>query len=1100
MTTGSISDRRQFAQERLAAMAEQPSAERDGELRRIAASVLGFSPTEVAVIAPAHPLLPQAATVLATLPNRYGPDYLAVHFDLSTRNSSDTRSYVTNAQVQAANAVAQQYARDEHYPLLVFTLPDNSGVQFVTGNPEPGNRYRLRDIARVTAYWHGQNRTALDCLENVGSAIANGGVPQQAFKNAFDVQPVTSEFFEDYKNAYETAVGQIAPLTGRPDAEQFTQTLFNRLLFVHFVSRKGWLQFKNDTDYLNALWSDYTKDEKNSNFYTAKLETLFFEGLNNPQYQDLNGGNKTTEKGIGIVPFLNGGLFDRTPLDDRAAAGEFAVPDDIIEHVITRLFNRYNFTVMEATPIDTEVAVDPEMLGKLFEETVNERHSNGAYYTPRPVVAFMCREAIKGYLEGRNIADLTPAAIEDLVDNANPQAVTVDQAREIANAVAAMKAVDPACGSGAFLLGMLQEILAVNGTIFAAAMQDPDSLYRQKLNIISNNIYGADKDALAVSTAMLRLWLSLAVDYDGLGTPDPLPNLDMKLIIGDAISGPNPEQKDFTLQEIEKSELQRNTAEYTTAHGSRKEDLKHRIEKDKADIGAKVGDAAPEGIVEWRIDFAEVILNGGFDIVVANPPYVRQEDIGRNKAALVNQYTGAVTARSDLYCYFYARGLQLLKDDGLHVFVCSNSWLDVGYGAKLQEYLLNNAHVQAVYESAVERQFATADINTIVSIIRKTNSPADGDTTKFVSLRSEFSAALADASARREIVRSRAALRAAGRDGNKHVGDKWGGKYLRAPDIYHAILDNHGDKLVRLGDVATVRFGIKTGANEFFYLTPERIAEFGIEPGYYLPVMTTPQESRRIAVDPTTLPKRLFMCHDDKDALKGTGALAYIQWGESQGYHKRTSVKSRKRWYDLGQWDASQLALNYVIDTTARTYYFQGGCLVPNVFHTVQSNANRPLQLCGALNSTLAQLIINLSGRANLGGGALKLELYELASLQLVNPTLLPEPHETIFNAADWDVLNPSAARRHIDAAVYDALGLTVGEREAVHAGMAELVSNRKRRAGSVSGAGGAGAKERQPFAMTINHSGLAPGATPENMKDIIFDQEDEEFLEKLSL
>lgn len=118
--------------------------------------------------------------------------------------------------------------------------------------------------------------------------------------------------------------------------------------------------------------------------------------------------------------------------------------------MITGLFNRYNFTVMEATPIDTEVAVDPEMLGKLFEETVNERHSNGAYYTPRPVVAFMCREAIKGYLEGRNIADLTPAAIADLVDNANPQAVTVAQALEIASAVKDMKAVDPACGSGAF--------------------------------------------------------------------------------------------------------------------------------------------------------------------------------------------------------------------------------------------------------------------------------------------------------------------------------------------------------------------------------------------------------------------------------------------------------------------------------------------------------------------------------------------------------------------------------------------------------------------------------------------------------------------------
>ncbi len=302
------------------------------------------------------------------------------------------------------------------------------------------------------------------------------------------------------------------------------------------------------------------------------------------------------------------------------------------------------------------------------------------------------------------------------------------------------------------------------------------------------------------------------------------------------------------------------------------------------------------------------------------------------------------------------------------------------------------------------------------------------------------------------MIRARAALRAAGMSGNKFAGDKWGGKYLRAPDIYHAIIHHYGAKLARLGDVATVRFGIKTGANDFFYLTPERIAEFGIAAEYCRPVMTTPQESRRIAVDPARLPKRLFMCHDDKE-LVGPGTLAYIRWGEEQGYHLRSSMRSRRRWYDLGERDTSQLATNYVIDSTARTYYFRDGCLVPNVFHTTQSKENQPLQLCGVLNSTLTQMVINLSGRANLGGGALKLEMFELENLTIVNPRLLPEPDETVFNAADWDVLAPSAARRQLDAAVFDALGLTAGEREAVYAGVNELVNNRRRRARSL-GAG----------------------------------------------
>ena len=367
----------------------------------------------------------------------------------------------------------------------------------------------------------------------------------------------------------------------------------------------------------------------------------------------------------------------------------------------------------------------------------------------------------------------------------------------------------------------------------------------------------------------------------------------------------------------------------------------------------------------------------GFDVVIANPPYVRQEDIGPKKAALTQQYTDAATARSDLYCYFYARALQLLRDGGMHVFVCSNSWLDVGYGAKLQEYLLNNAHIQAVCESAVERQFATADINTVITLIRK-GRPASDAETRFVSLRGEFDAALDDLQLRREIVRGQAALRAGATSGNKFVGDKWGGKYLRAPNIYHHILDNYGDKLVRLGDVATVRFGIKTGANDFFCLTPERIAEFNIEPEYCRPVMTTPQESRSIAVDPARLSKRLFLCHDDKDALAGTGALAYIEWGEAQGYHQRSSVKSRKRWYDLGKRETMRLAMNYLIDTTARTFLVEEGLLFGDNFQELRANGVSQTQLCAALNSTLSQMMFNIGGRANFDGGLMKIQTFEM--------------------------------------------------------------------------------------------------------------------------
>ena len=1032
-------------EERISRIFAATTGQQAAEIRGLFVEVLDFNTASGQVSlagAAGNASLPEAAERVAEM------DGFHVLFTALPPSNNDR---VRKAEVDAAaKVIADQLGEDL---LLVFTNSSANQLHiilpsFASARPTLRRMVVDRDLPR---------RTVVQQVSNIYWNWKASGSIRTALGEAFDVETVTRDFFRDYKAAYDAAVDRLAGAIYGQEAERFTQTLFNRLLFVHFVSRKGWLRLNGDADYLRALWQDYQANEKQTNFYAARLSPLFFAGLNNPRSTNLMHDNPVMYATIGDVPFLNGGLFEQTELDYRAERGEFAVPDSIVAPLLRHsnesdepgLLHHYNFTVMESTPFDVEVAVDPEMLGKLFEETVNERHSKGAYYTPRPVVSFMCREAIKGYLAGRDIPGLTPAQISTLVDQGDEQAIDQAQARPIADALAGMKAVDPACGSGAFLLGMLQEILSLNDSIFRAG-HTPESLYRQKLNIITNNIYGVDKDGLAVGTAMLRLWLSLAVDFEGKGVPDPLPNLDLKLVTGDSIAGPDPQQLDFTLQSIINTDLQEASAAYTTALGEEKQRLREQVDGIKTQLRANMQDAAPAGIVEWRIDFADVMLRGGFDVVIANPPYVRQEDIAPKayKDALATAYASAVTARSDLYCHFYARALQLLRDGGMHVFVCSNSWLDVGYGAKLQEYLLNNARIHAIYESAIERQFTTADINTIISVIGKSNAPDDHDT-RFVSLRAEFETALADSGQRREILKSRAALRAGGMHGNKYAGDKWGGKYLRAPDIYHHILDKYGDKLVRLGNVATVRRGIMTGANDFFFLPKESIGEFRIEAKYFRPVMTTPQESRRIAVNPATLPMHMFMCHEGKDALKGTGALAYIEWGENQGYHTRTSVKSRRRWYDLGERKGATLAMNYVIDTTARTYYFQDGCLVPNVFHTAESNDNLPLQLCASLNSTIAQLFINLSGRANLGGGALKLELFEFESLQIVNPQLLPAPEARIFESTDWDVLSPSAERWQIDGMVFDALGLTAGERAAVYEGVMELVGNRKQKAGN---------------------------------------------------
>ena len=471
----------------------------------------------------ADPNLPSDARLLA---RRDGISALYIPLDRADGNR------VTGAVASAAAKVISDTIADE--PLLLFTSRDCDELHVIHPDLSSSRPALQRMVAR-------RNQPMRTVVQQIANLWHDYGVLRkpmgEAVRNAFNVQPVTEAFFKDYKSAYDDAVKSLAASIDRADAEQFAQTLFNRLMFIHFVSRKGWLKFHGDTDYLNALWWDYQADAQQSNFYTGRLTALFFAGLNNPQSRDLMRDNPALHALIGEPHFLNGGLFERTPLDDRASAGEFAVPDAVIEPLLIGLFRRYNFTVMESTPFDIEVAVDPEMLGKVFEETVTGRHNSGAYYTPRPVVSFMCREAIKGYLDGQDTG-LDAKAIAAFVDEQNTEGVGVAQARRVAEALAEVTVVDPACGSGAYLLGMMQELIELQTRLFNVT-EDAKSLYDLKLEIIQRNLYGVDIDDFAVNIAMLRLWLSLVIDYEG-ATPEPLPNLDFKVVCGDSLLGPDP--------------------------------------------------------------------------------------------------------------------------------------------------------------------------------------------------------------------------------------------------------------------------------------------------------------------------------------------------------------------------------------------------------------------------------------------------------------------------------------------------------------------------------------------------------------------------------
>lgn len=593
----------------------------------------------------------------------------------------------------------------------------------------------------------------------------------ERWSSAFDVEKVTDRFFESYREVFEAFEREVKKTIKEAEtARLYTQRLFNRLMFIYFIQKKGWLSFNGDERYLRALFN--TAAENNENFLTDRLYWVFFRGMSIADVDLAKEPEEELRKKRGIVPPLNGGLFEIE--DEYDVRGRMSISNGAFGRIFD-LFERYNFTVEESTPLDVQVAVDPEMLGKVFEELVTGRHETGSYYTPRPIVSFMCREALKHYLASAQTGKKAVAKFvdeEDASELQNPEAVL--------EALKRVRICDPACGSGAYLLGMMHELTRLRAALFKSKKIGEAALYDQKRWIIENNLYGVDKDKFAVQIACLRLWLSLAIESE---TPHPLPNLDFKIECGDSLTGPAPseaekqmtfartalvndfrqakgeymrendaERKRKLRQKIEdfraeialalkhktprpaEPQIQRKQQEIallqTSLDSARNETIKAQIKKqlekekrtvaewqkvttdddDAFDWAVEFAEVfMPESAEQWRLDGLHPLLNdfkhqgtlveeaqpavesGGFDIVLANPPYIRQELLGRDykegklKPLFPNVYTGT----ADLYVYFYGRAMQLLATSGVGVFISSNKWLRATYGEKLRQELLD---------------------------------------------------------------------------------------------------------------------------------------------------------------------------------------------------------------------------------------------------------------------------------------------------------------------------------------------------------------------------------------------------------------------------
>ncbi|MFA5321444.1 MAG: DNA methyltransferase [Smithella sp.] len=539
------------------------------------------------------------------------------------------------------------------------------------------------------------------------------------------------------------------------------------------------------------------------------------------------------------------------------------------------------------------------------------------------------------------------------------------------------------------------------------------------------------------------------------------------------------------------------------------------LEAQIADLQEQKANIRQEKPLVWNIEFAEIFVEKeGFDIIIGNPPYVRQEEIADplNKIKDKKEYKAClqemvrldfpedfpakkkINAQSDLYTYFYIRALKLLNPSGIHTFICSNSWLDVGYGVWLQEFLLNRCPVELIIDNHAKRSFEAADVNTIISIIHASQKKIyQQHLAKFVAFKKPFEEAIftenllaiedANQVISNDVFRvypiTIKDLLDAGteyEDGEKkklgagkYEGDKWGGKYLRAPDIFFTILEKGKDKLVKLGEIANVRFGIKTGVNEFFYLDDETIGKWKIEPEYLKPVIKSPRDSKTILLEPKRLKNKIFLCNRSKKELKGTNALKYIEWGEKQKtkdgvcWKDVTSVQGRKYWYGLGERKPREVLWPMIHND--RLACFWNKYLVEADHNLFEITPFTP-----SLFSVIIIFFRELYGRANLGEGALKTEGIDINKFMVLNSDydelaegfkrISLDEIESLFKQCGIDPEsktpieeqepNPLPDRAELDKIIFDALGLTKEERKEVYRAACRLVWNRISKAKSV--------------------------------------------------
>lgn len=612
-------------------------------------------------------------------------------------------------------------------------------------------------------------------------ALQRNGISFENIKDAFSVEALSKEFFDEYREHYADIVEYI---TGKryvkekgkwvektihePCHEIFNQfvavykdpektvrdyikKLMGRLVFLQFLQKKEWMGVPadrqdwkgGDTRFLQNKFNEFADKD---NFIDGFLEPLFNDlNTNRQNSNDL----ASPQVGNGIkVPFLNGGLFQL----DEEDCSNIRLPQHLLGDVL-EFFERYNFTIDENDPNDAQIGVDPEMLGRVFENLLEDNKDKGAFYTPKEIVQYMCQESLIAYLQTGIDDESKKESIRQFVLTHEAEHLG-SMAEDISIKLLNVKICDPAIGSGAFPMGLLRQLYLCQCAIHPEL--EEKNAADIKRHIIQNNIYGVDIEKGAVDIARLRFWLSLIVDEE---TPRFLPNLDFKIMQGNSLleqykgvdlskmttlsteQGVGTQLTWFDKElDLLRFDLREKLNEYyNCSDHQRKEQLKQEIivnvkqQLREQSINVDFGDldlSANDQFTLWHTWFYDVFSQGGFDIVIGNPPYFVYEGNNKEELPLLRKQKElkiAFGGKLNAYKIFLASSLnKLVKNNGLNSFIFQNSFMADLQAVNLRKHVFNNCQILTIdsfpeRDNKKKRVFESVKMSVCILLVRNAN-------------------------------------------------------------------------------------------------------------------------------------------------------------------------------------------------------------------------------------------------------------------------------------------------------------------------------------------------------------------------------------------